>query len=279
MISKIKIYSAVTIVALFVGGCGNTNSEAKNPLKKIEKNEKAITINDLRELSTDSGIENIQTSKLRSSALKIEEGKDGDQSGDNICKSGSMDFNTQNNHQKITFKAINCFDGYTTINGLANVEIYSNESGGKAEVLEDLSIKDNEFSLMLKKGSNINMTTNKGKTNIKTDFDLVANGKKLSVRNLFLVMKEDESGSSFYIASGEISTDEYYFKVDPSFDPSKTAIIANENGTVSGAIHLIDGAGHKIEISINTSNRIEIWVDENGDGIRSENEKMIQSID
>jgi len=279
MLKKIKFYSIAAVTALFIIGCGGGDSGEKGSLQMISKSTKAVKIDDLRELTADTDFERVKTSNLRSSVESFEKDQNDELNGDKICQTGSMDISTQKNRQKIVFDANNCYDGYTTIDGSAEIEIYTGESGGFAEVLSDLSIKDDYFSLIIKKGSNIKLAVKNDEIKLSADFDTVVNDEIVSARDLLIIASESENGGSFYIASGEMSIGEYYFKVDPSFDPAETPIVIGKDGSVGGSIHLLDGAGHKIEISATSSGEMVVKVDENGDGTFSENETLTQKFD
>ncbi len=164
-------------------------------------------------------------------------------------------------------------------NGSARVEMYADgESGGFVEVLTDLTVKDEYFSLFAKKGSNLKINIDGSNMRLAASFETDINGEAFSASNLSIVATESENGATFYIGSGEMVMGEYYFQVDPSHDASTTPIKMGEDGFISGTIKLLDGAGHKMEIAVVSKDELAMKIDENGDGTFSDNEILIENI-
>lgn len=280
MLKNITQYAVAALAALVIIGCGsNDKGETKSTLTNSGK---AVTINGLQSLGNGIEIENISATKLSSSADNY--ASNSESSSDSMCQSGGMDINTQNNQQKVTFDAHNCNDGYSTVDGSVHVEMYPNNQGVFAEVLRDLTITDDSFSLFATKGSQIKLTVDAQNMRLTTSFEADINGEKIAAHNFSVVTKEDQYGASLYIASGEMTIGEYYFQVDPSHDPSTTPLYINDDGTndgfnVGGVIKLLDGAGHKIEISPISPYALQFKIDENGDGIFSSNEILVENLE
>ncbi|HIP59741.1 MAG TPA: hypothetical protein EYH01_04840 [Campylobacterales bacterium] len=276
MLKNIKNYSVVALATLVIVGCGGGSSSSSG-LSKLENNGKAATIQGLRSLGDSANTDNLSNTKIRSSADSFSSSQDGDDG--NICQSGNMDFNTGNNQQTISFNANNCNDGYSTINGSARMEVYAGEKGGFAEVLTDLTVKDEYFSLFAKKGSNLKLNIDGSNIRLSASFQTNINGEEFSASNLSIVATESENGATFYISSGEMIMGEYYFQVDLSHGASTTPIIVSEDGFVSGTIKLLDGAGRKVEIAVVSTDELAMKIDENGDGTFSDNEILIENIE
>ena len=275
-------YSFVALATILIIGCGNNDNGEKKT--SLVNNGKPVTIEGLKSFSQKSNIDNISDSKISKTADSVSDAESSENSN-SICQSGSMNFNTDKNQQIVSFTATNCNDGYSTINGSAKMEMYSNDKGGFVEVLRDLTVKDDYFSLFAKKGSFVKIDAN-NKSNIKVTagFEVDVNGEAFSASNLLVVGSQSENKNSFYIASGEMIVGEYYFKVDESYDSSKTPFVMDESSyddslKEGGLLKLLDGAGHKIEIEVTATNEVTMRVDENGDGIFSDNEIEIMDDD
>ena len=275
MLKNIKNYSIVALATLVIIGCGGSGS-SKNSTFELKNNGKAATIKGLKSLGDSANTDKLSDTKIRSSVDSFSSSQS--ESSDKICQSGTMDLNTAKNQQIISFNANNCNDGYSTINGSARVEMYGEDKGVFAEVLTDLTIKDEYFSLFAKKGSNLKLNIDAKNLRLSASFKTKINGEEFSANNLSIVANEYENGSSFYISSGEMIIGEYYFKVDPSHDGSTTPIKVGDDGFISGVIKLLDGAGNKIEIAVVSKNELALKVDENGDGSFSDSEILIENI-
>lgn len=276
MLQSIKKYSVVVLAAFTIIGCGGGSESTA--LGQLENNGKAVTIKSLQSLGETTNSENLSNTKLRNSVDSLSSAQsEGDSDG--ICQSGTMDFSTENNQQTVSFNANNCNDGYATINGSVRMEAYEDgEAGGLIEVLTDLTIQDEYFSLFAKKGSNLKINIDGQNMRFSASFETEINGETFSASHLSIVGTENDDSASFYIGSGEMILGEYYFQVDPSYDNSRTPITVGENGFVSGVIKLLDGAGHKIEFAVVSKDEIALKVDENGDGAFSANEILVENI-
>ncbi len=279
MIDKFKKYSVIALASLVLFGCGANDSKNADVITVVN-NGKAATISGLRSFGGESATtENLSTSKIRNSADSFSTDSESE-SSDQICQSGEMNFNTAQNQQMVSFDAKNCNDGYSTINGAASIQMYENDKGMFAEVLRDLTIRDEYFSLFAKKGSFVKFNIDNSNMTFTASFDVSVNNEVLKASNLKVVATEDQNSSSLYIASGEMLIGEYYFKVDPSHDGSTTPIVAGDNGFVgNGVIKLLDGAGHKVEFAVISQNEIAFKIDENGDGVFGEDEIMTENIE
>lgn len=269
-----KKYSVVVLAALVMIGCGSSpKKKDKESSQGITKTTKAATIAGLQGLGDNANTKNLSNTKIRSSFSKAES-SDGEFGS--MCQQGTMDINAQESQQKMTFDANNCFDGYTNIDGFAAVEMYKNESGGFAKILSDLTISDDYFSLIAKKDSWIKLNISQGANiTLTAGFQTTINGEKLSADNLKVVTKEIGEGGSVHLQSGEFNIGEYYFKVNPETTP----IVMGNDGFISGVIKLTDGAGHKVEIATQGKDQIALKIDENGDGVFSENEISVENVD
>ncbi len=280
-------YSIAVVATLAMIGCGGGSSDKKS--ENLTHSDKKATISGLRSFGDNvASSDSLENTKI-SSSLSRYNGSNYDDNRDSMCQSGSLDITPQNNEQKITFVANNCKDGYSTINGSAVLEMNEKTESGSAKVLSDLSILDEYFSLLIKKDSWVKLESNSINDDeidikITANFKAVVNDEKFEANNLSFVMQEEEypdyDKESFYIESGEMLMGEFYFKVDPSHDQSKTAIATGENGFISGGvIKLLDGAGHKIEIAVVSKDELALKIDENGDGSFSDNEITTEVMD
>lgn len=270
MLKNIKTYSVAAMVALVIVGCGSNKSS--DSVNFVQKNSEAITIQKLRSLGSDTDLSNLNNTKIRQSASSYSS-----QTNNHEVMDECMNISESN--ELITFDANNCNDGNTKIDGSATVKMEQN-GGGFAKVLRDLTVSDNYFSLLAKKGSQIKVNFDKQNNfRLTASFQLIIDGENFSVNNLSIVTSGDEDGGSFYIAAGEVNAGGFYFQVDTSYDASSTPIVVNNDGFVSGAIKLLDGAGHKMEIAVVSKNELSFRVDENGDGTFSENETFKESVE
>ena len=101
-------------------------------------------------------------------------------------------------------------------------------------------------------------------------------------KNLVYKMKDNNDGSSeIFPASGEENFGTgVYFKVDPSYDASKTPMVTDDSGVlqVGGLFKYLDGANHKVEVEATATNEVTVWVDENGNGSHDAGESEVVSV-
>ncbi len=263
MLGSIIKYSTLILVTLMILGCVS-ESDDKSP-NTLQNSTKAVKIADLQNFGN-----GVEYKNLRHSADTLSKTAQND-TNSGMCQSGSIDLNT------LSFDANNCDDGYVVIDGSASAQIYPNDRGGFAQVLRDLSILDGYFSLLVKKDSQIKIDINsQNGATITTSFQTEINGDKLSVDNLTMIGMSNDNGGLFYLSTGEILIDEYYIQVDPAHDGSTTPFVLDSSGFKSGLMKLLDGAGHKIEIAVVSSDELALRVDENGDGVFSDDEIVTQ---
>jgi outer membrane lipoprotein-sorting protein len=100
--------------------------------------------------------------------------------------------------------------------------------------------------------------------------------------NLVYKMKENSDGSSevFPVSGKENFGTGVYFTVDSNYDASRTPMVMDYSGNlqVGGLYKYLDGANHRVEVEATATNEVTVWVDENGDGNRDENEVEVVPV-
>ncbi len=281
---KITKKSALVTISLLatltIFGCGSNDSGSKIV---VENNGKAASIQGLRELGDNTDIKNLSNSKIRSSTDKFSSPDETTTSSSEMCQSGSIEFSESNknrDNQLFSFDAKNCNDGYSTIDGAFKIQMYKDGGGMFAEVLRELTVRDDYFSLFAKKGSFIKIINKQNNIVLTAGFDLTVDSEKFLAENLKIVVENSGNSGSIYIESGKMLIGEYYFEVDPSHNQKSTPIVMSDEQSgflPGGVIKLLDGAGNKVEIAVVSKDELAFKIDENGDGQFSEDETLIES--
>jgi hypothetical protein len=278
MIKKITIASVVAMAIVGCGGSGSS-SDSKTNSNFVTKNSKAVTVEGLKSMNSSIGVKKVSAKNLRDTKDNYETKSDDvdmqSSKENDICSGGgSFSFLDDEKSQIFKLSAQNCKEGTSTINGSIVMKGLMEEGdSGTIEVTKDLTINDSKenIDLFASKGSNIFFSD----TKIKADFNLKVNGETISADNLVITGKDDEAtdSSTVHFASGALNVGEYYFKIVKQ----KSDFITDENGIKSGVLDLVDGAGHKVELSAN-NNKISLKVDQNGDGVFDTNEVLSEDI-
>ena len=282
MLKYMKKYSLVAITLALLIGC-NSNSDGDSSKEDLSKDSNPVTIENLKIVQ--NSINKNTRSSVKSLSTKVSDEEIKDPASINsaqICESGSMNFNLQEAQNKFDFEAKECKIEQSTINGALKIEGDKNGMNIEIKVTKELSIKDQFFSLLAKKDSHLSIKSDmQNNITISSSFDLLLDQEEIRVDDFVIKAKENDTSISFYMPSGEMRVGKEYLKVDPSYDGSKTPFIINDDDSLvtGGLMKFLDILNHKIEIEAISSNEIEFRVDENGDGVFSENEKLIQNLD
>lgn len=270
MIKKIKIYSVVALAALVIIGCGaddNNESTTKDFSTYSDAEKLAYAIANQRDTFA-AGQGEQKTSKSRAFGVSCEKG-------------GTVDVNFFDPSEYLlsgmTFK--NCDDGYGVTNGTVKIDLDSNDDG-TISFLTDFSVKGDD-DIFIKKGGTVTMNHD-GEWEVST-INMVAiyNGVTHGGENLVYRSKELPNG--YYIEYPESGRekigDSAYFDVDTSYNASKTPFTSNTNDELlSGHFKYLDANNNAVELEVTSKDIITVRVDENGDGVFSDDEKSIVNL-
>jgi hypothetical protein len=99
--------------------------------------------------------------------------------------------------------------------------------------------------------------------------DITYEGKNL----VYKIKDEGDRVETFPISGEESFGNGVLFRVDTDYDASKTPMVEIDEKLQSGGLFkYIDGVGHRVEVEATGIDEVTVWVDENADGKRSENE-------
>jgi len=260
----IKSFSLAAMAVLVMVGCNSGSNDTPKTTSFVEKNAKVATISGVKSIGNNT--ENISIKSISETSKDLDKRET---SSTQLCQSGSMTFTGDGSSDNFSLDASNCKNEDSTINGAFHANISKASHTANMEVTRDLSVEDNEGNFLVKKGSKITASGTDTSALIKADFLLSANGEEIALENLS-VAAEDQANDKISISfrSGKINIAGYYFEFVSQVKP----FIVGDDGVESGLLRLQDGAGHKVEIDVESANNVAFKLDENGDGVFSENE-------
>jgi len=267
MLKILKLASMVSVAAFVLIGCGGSGEKSKASI--VNHSSKAVSVAGLKSLEKTSNIKNLSNSNLKNTAENAEGIKSED--ADAQCKTGKIEI--QQSETSLSMNAIECNDGESTVNGALSVKFNQSQTSnsGTLSITRDMTLDDSENAFFIKKGAQLSVNMNQiGETSsikIMSNFQSALNGITLNCAGLDIDASVSDDNIKVTFNAGEFNIAEYYFKIDASEDNS---IIINDNVS-SGTISMTDGAGHKVELEVSDAG-VVIKIDENGDGIFSENE-------
>jgi len=275
---KMSIYSLAALVALVSIGCGGGGNSNIPTQGIVQNNNQAATVSGLNNLKSTSKLDTLSdNSGVKSSFDTASESDTEIDDTTSLCDTGSIVYNANEATKVITVNADNCSDGSSTLDGAVSVKLEGsdeNPTGATATVTRDISLNDNtQNSFSIEKDATLNVdfteVGNKEYTDLETTFKSKVNGVTINVLGLKVKITEEDMGgmqddkSEIDVKSGEFNIGSYYFKIDES-----------KNNTISdnaGTIHMTDGADNGVVLMVEDGELV-LKVDENGDGIYSDNE-------
>jgi len=264
----IKSFSLAAVAVLVMVGC-NSGSKSDSAPSFVTKNSNAVTLGSLQNLGDNVGADSLKSVKSTADNTYSKDDSSNSEENDQPCDTGSMIF-TEEGSSSFSMDAKNCTKDGTTINGAFSLSISESDRKASAKVTKAFTVVDNGINLFLAKDSKIIVNDH----TIAIDFQSKINNEEISGNNLSIVFTERDNGVTFSFASGVVNVAGYYFE----FVSQESPFIIGNMGLESGLLKLKDGAGHKVEIFVEGANQVALSVDENGDGVFSEDEVLRDSF-
>jgi hypothetical protein len=265
---KIIMYSFTTLLVIFIIGCGGSTKGNTVTQSVVQNSNKAVSVDGLTQLKNTSKLDRLSQSGVNTSYDSASTSKD----AQSLCNTGSIEINNNESTKVITGNVSQCTDGSSTLDGSATVKFEGKDNSNiTARVTRDISLKDTENSFSIEKDATLNInlskSSNKNDVDVKTTFKSKINGVAINVSGFSVNVTSDDTEDdkdTLIVKAGEFNIGEYYFQIDES----KNNAIDNNGGT----IYMTDGAGHKVELVLAENEPAKLKVDENNDGIFTDNE-------
>ncbi len=276
MLNKFKIVSISAIAVIMIAGCNHSSDPVKKDVVDQEQQSLPTVSSTLKSLAKSSRVSNASFDDLPAMSQpdqpsSMNETKD-------CLNGGTMEYTVDVNTTAImqspndfnitmTSQAVNCIQHGTTANG--KMQMLQNIKGEVTTMtttfLTDFSFVDNQSNVTIKKDSFI---VEVGDESTET-MEVVVDGKSfksIALKSLD-VLKEDGTTVSYDISGKEI-VDGQTFIVDETYDASKTPMITDvdDNLLKGGKAYYTNDQNHTIMMEAIETNKIQISVDEDGDG-------------
>ena len=192
------------------------------------------------------------------------------------------DFNSDNFSTGMRMSYDNCLQGGMITDG--TMEMNTTVSGEnnfttRMTYLTDFTMSDGSETFKILKGSYVidEMSDDSHFTTTETMTVLFGN-ERYESRALQTVMIMDESAQTFayYPVSGEERFGGTSYRVDESYDASKTPMVIDSNGDMlkGGKFRYIDDQNRLITVEVTQKNKMTVSIDTDGDGKADETETM-----
>jgi len=264
----IKSFSLAAVAVLMMVGC-NSGSKSDSAPSFVTKNSKAVTIGSLQNLGDTVSTESLKSVKSTADNTYNKDDSSNYEENDQPCDTGSMVF-SEVGSSSFSMDATNCTKDGTIINGAFSLSVSESDRKASAKVTKAFTVVDEGTNLFLAKDSKIIVNDH----TIEIDFQSKINNEEISGNNLSIAFTEKNNGATFSFTSGVVNVAGYYFE----FVSQESPFVLGDYGLESGLLKLKDGAGHKVEIFVEAANQVALKVDENGDGIFSEDEVLRDSF-
>ncbi len=262
----IKSFSLVAMAALVMVGCGSSGKSGEPAAQFVTKNTNAVTISGLQSLGETVSKDSLISVKSSASNTYSKDSDTGYVDNGQPCDTGSMTFSGGEGSSSFSLDAQNCVKDGSTMNGALSATISEASKTASGTVLRDFTVVEEGVNLFLAKGSKVSINNQI----IRADFQAEVNDEVISADNLSVNFAERSNGASFSFTSGKVNIAGYYFE----FVSQPSPFVIGESGIESGILRLKDGAGHKVELVVESVNHLYLGVDENGDGQITESEKL-----
>ncbi len=279
MLKNIKKYSVVALATLVLIGCGadDKNESTTKDLSTYSDAEKLAYALVNQKKALNAG----QSDEKQNKGLSAEQSDEKQSREVQACQNGGlMDFGERDysdflNNTPTTMIFNNCDDGYGITNGTMKMDL-DNYGNGMMTFLTDFSYKDGNDEGLIKEGGRVEMHTEGGWEVATINMVVVFNGITHGGENLIYRSKELPNGGyvEYPVSGKEKIGDSVYFTVDPNYDAILTPFISNANYELeSGLFKYLDKNNNAVELEVTGKDIITVRVDENGDGIFSDDEK------
>ena len=278
----LKSISVVLVLALV--GCGGSGGSSSSTSK-------AATVEDAKLLAKGA-----VTAKEFGDSFKKQAG---DNSGtkktkaiidvSDQCVSGSMSYDMSDKYlndikrdatpkeYEMSIIADNCKDINGDIeNGTMSFKMSLDDSDDNFEVSfpTDYTYNGSDGTYKMFKGGSMKIQEGTPYDTMTIDLKISEDGKIYEGKNLVYKMKEEaDRVETFPIRGEENFGNGVLFRVDTTYDASKTPMVEiGEHLQSGGLFKYLDGVGHRVEVEATGVDEVTVWVDENGDDKRSDNE-------
>ena len=279
MLTKLISASAIASI-LLLSGCksgGNDNpTQNTAPVSdEVKTLAKSITLQGVFGDQLSSGKSNIQGRSLRDMQSFTQ----------NCTNGGTMsimndfdptmfdndNFNFNNFTSTSTMRFDNCIEDGAVVNGAIEMTTNFIENTMKITMkyIEDLTFDDGKDKVKILKDSYMIDEMKDDNTFITTEtITALFNDRQYKTKDLKSVMFFNNNNIGFYPLSGEEIIDGKTYRVDESYDASKTPMIIDQNDDLlkGGKFKYLDEANHPVTLEATDKNEITVSVDTDGDG-------------
>ena len=192
------------------------------------------------------------------------------------------DFDTQNFSTGMRMTYDNCLEGGVVTDGA--MEMNTTVSGEdhfttQMRYLTDFTMDDGVETFKILKGSYmIDEMFGTSRFTTTETMTVLFGKERYESKALKTVMILDDAAETFayYPVSGEERFGGNSYRVDESYDASKTPMVINSNGDMQkgGKFRYIDGQNRLITVEVTQKNRLTVSIDTDGDGKADEKETM-----
>ncbi len=296
---KRVVISTVGAILLFAG-CGSNNSANQNssviPVKPASKETKALAKSILFHGRLGDNLSSMSQARQARSTRAL-----GDQDQVEACENGGTytttytgipdpndpDFNPKdidpgNMSTGMRMSYDNCLEGGMLTDG--TMEMNTTVSGGNRitthmTYLTDFTMGDGSDTFKILKGSYVIDEMSDASRFTTTETMTVLFGEeRYESKALKTVMIMDEGAQTlaYYPVSGEERFGGRSYRVDESYDASKTPMVIDSNGDMlkGGKFRYIDDQNRLITVEVTQKNKMTVSIDTDGDGKADETETM-----
>ncbi len=280
MFTKILTVSIVTSIFLFTG-CGSSNSTDTtstnlDPVSSEAKTlAKSVTLQGMFGDQLSSTTQTTQSRSLRD----VQSFTQNCANGGTMSMTSNFDptsfendnFDFNNFTSTSTMRFDNCIEDGAIVNGAMEMSttFIENKMTITMKYIEDFTFEEGEDKVKILKDSYMIDEMRDDNTFITTEtITALFNDQQYQTKDFKTVMFFDNYNTGFYPVSGEEIVDGVTYRVDESYDASKTPMMIDNNGDLlkGGKSKYLDGENHPVTLEATNKNEITVSVDTDGDG-------------
>lgn len=299
---KKTIFVSIIAAIFTITGCGSSNSDKQSsnsqPLTTVSKETQALAKSILFQGRLS---DNLSSSKqmTQGHSVRALTPSDARNQVEDCANGGTMtttfldsidpydpnfnpdDLNMSNFSTAIRMVYDNCLDEGVLTDGIMefNTTVAGQKMVTSMTYLSDFTLRDGNEAFKILKGSTLlDEMVDETKFVTTETMTVFIGDEKYETNALKTVSVFDEAHNQlqFYMVSGEERLGGESYRIDESYDASKTPMVIDSNGDLrkGGKFRYIDAQNHIITLEVTEKNQVTVSIDTDGDGKVDEEETM-----